>query len=141
LSQLECEPRCKRLLGQGYHPVDREYEDLLYSWSAKSPYSNRDAGKRKSMTYSVVTRERGQRNSSLPMQEQESWDAHARFMNALVDDGFVVLGGPLGDGLEALLIIAAESAEEIRSRLADDPWTPMDLLPTAKVERWEVLLG
>jgi uncharacterized protein YciI len=93
------------------------------------------------MTYYLVTRERGQRNSSLPMQEQESWDAHARFMNALVDDGFVVLGGPLGDGLEALLIIAAESAEEIRSRLADDPWTPMDLLPTAKVERWEVLLG
>jgi uncharacterized protein YciI len=75
------------------------------------------------------------------MREQENWDAHARFMNALVDDGFVVLGGPLGDGLEVLLIIAAESEKEIRTRLADDPWTPMELLPIAKVERWEVLLG
>jgi uncharacterized protein YciI len=94
------------------------------------------------MTYYLVTRERGPRwNSSLPMREQESWDTHARFMNALVDGRFVVLGGPLGDGLEVLLIIAAESEEEIGARLADDPWTPMELLPIFKVERWEVLLG
>lgn len=30
-------------------------------------------------------------------------------MNALVDDGFVVLGGPLGDEGKILLIIKAQS--------------------------------
>jgi hypothetical protein len=29
----------------------------------------------------------------------------------------------------------------VEARLADDTWTPMGLLPIAKVERWEILLG
>jgi hypothetical protein len=31
------------------------------------------------------------------MREQEDWAGHARFMNALAEDGFVVLGGLLDD--------------------------------------------
>ena len=31
-----------------------------------------------------------------PLEEQSDWDAHARFMDRLVDDGFVVLGGQIG---------------------------------------------
>ncbi len=63
-------------------------------------------------------------------------------MDALADDGFVILGGPLGDGEEKfLLIIAAESEQAIEVLLADDPWTPLRLLRTASVERWEILLG
>jgi hypothetical protein len=33
------------------------------------------------------------------MREQDDWDAHAGFMDGLVDDGFVLLGGPVGDGM------------------------------------------
>jgi uncharacterized protein YciI len=75
------------------------------------------------------------------MPEQEKWAEHAAFMNALADDGFVVLGGPLGDGARILLIIDADSEGAIQTRLAADPWTPMGLLRIAKVERWEILLG
>jgi hypothetical protein len=52
-----------------------------------------------------------------------------------------ILGGPLGDGEKILLIIAAQSEQEIAARLADDPWTPLGLLREALVERWEILLG
>ena len=91
--------------------------------------------------YYAVTRERGENwDAALAMREQEKWDEHAEFMNALVDDGFIVLGGPLGEGEKVLLIINAESEQEIVARLADDPWTPMGLLCIAKVERWEILL-
>ncbi len=39
-------------------------------------------------------------------------------MNVLADEGFVVLGGPLGDGEEKfLLIVDAESGQEIAARL------------------------
>ena len=62
-------------------------------------------------------------------------------MNALVDDGFVVLGGPLGDEGKILQIINAQSEQEIDVRLADDPRTPLGLLHIAKVERWQILLG
>ena len=63
------------------------------------------------------------------------------FMDGLVDDGFVVLRGPLGDGSEILLIVNGENEGQIRARLRDDPWTPMDLLRVAKIEPWEILLS
>ena len=51
------------------------------------------------MTYYAVTRERRENwNARFSMRQQEKWDEHATFMNALIDDGFVVLGGPLGNG-------------------------------------------
>jgi uncharacterized protein YciI len=94
------------------------------------------------MAHYAVTRERGENwNASQAMREQDKWDEHAAFMNGLVDNGFVLLGGPLGDGTTILLIIDAESEQDIVARLADDPWTPMGLLRIAKIELWEILLG
>ena len=94
-------------------------------------------------TYYAVLRERGENwDVRLPMRQQEHWEEHAAFMDALADDGFVILGGPLGDGEEKfLLIISADSEQAVAVRLADDPWTPLHLLRTASVERWEILLG
>lgn len=95
----------------------------------------------RSVTHYAVTRERGENwDARLSMRQQEKWDEHAAFMNALADEGFVILGGPLDDGKKVLLIINAASEQEIAARLADDPWTPMGLLRVAKVERWEILL-
>src|SRR5258706_9714592 len=97
----------------------------------------------KSTIYYTVLRERGENwDARLPMRQQEQWDEHAAFMDALAADGFVILGGPLGEGVEKfLLIIAAESEQAIEARLADDPWTPLRLLRTVSVEPWEILLG
>ena len=61
------------------------------------------------------------------MREQDAWDEHAAFMDGLVEDGFVLLGGPLGAD-RALLIVDAASEEAVRERLARDPWIPMRLL-------------
>jgi hypothetical protein len=33
----------------------------------------------------------------LPLEEQSGWAAHAKFMDRLVDEGFVVVGGPRAD--------------------------------------------
>jgi uncharacterized protein YciI len=96
----------------------------------------------RSTAYYAVIREMGENwDARLPMRQQEHWDEHAAFMNALADDGFVVLGGPLGGGEKILLIIDAESEQAIEAQLADDPWTPLGLLRIAKVERWEILLS
>ena len=74
------------------------------------------------------------------LREQDAWDEHAAFMDDLVDDGFVLLGGPLGAN-RALLIVEAASEEEVRERLAQDPWTPIRMLGVESVEPWEILLG
>lgn len=72
--------------------------------------------------------------------EQERWDEHAAYMDALVDEGFVVLGGPLGDGDTVLLVIEALDEAEIRSRLAEDPWEPLKILTVDRITPWTLWL-
>ena len=94
------------------------------------------------MAYFAVMREKGSGwERSRRMREQAEWDAHAEFMEGLVDEGFVVLAGPLGEGERFLLIINAENVEAVHARLAPDPWTDMDLLRVVEVTPWRVLLG
>jgi uncharacterized protein YciI len=91
--------------------------------------------------YYAVTQERGENwDARRSMREQEQWDEHAGFMDALVEDGFVVLGGPLDDGEKVLLIINAQSRQAIEARLAEDPWVPRGVRRIVQVERWEILL-
>jgi uncharacterized protein YciI len=80
-------------------------------------------------------------DSTKPLREQEAWREHAAFMNALDDEGFVVIGGPVGGGPKTLLMVDAQSEDEIRRRLSEDPWVPLGLLTLASVESWEILLG
>lgn len=62
-------------------------------------------------------------------------------MDALVEEGVVVLGGPVGagDGENVLLVVDVESETEIRARLADDPWAN-HLLTVESVKPWSVWL-
>jgi hypothetical protein len=73
--------------------------------------------------------------------EQDGWDEHAAFMDRLAADGFVVLGGSVGqgDGDYVLLVVNAGSEDEVRARLADDPW-PEDMLTIESVKPWSVWL-
>jgi hypothetical protein len=52
-----------------------------------------------------------------------------------------ILGGPIGDGKRILLIFNTEDEKVLETWLADDPWTPIDVLKTIKIEPWEILLG
>lgn len=91
--------------------------------------------------YFAVIRERGGAwDQSRPMREQRQWPEHAAFMNALADEGLVVLGGPLGDCTKILLMVNADSQETILTRLAGDSWTPLGLLRIATIEPWKILL-
>jgi uncharacterized protein len=73
--------------------------------------------------------------------DQEGWDEHAAFMDALVEEGVIVLGGPVGegDGEDTLLVVDVESEAAIRARLADDPWAN-GVLTIKSVEPWSVWL-
>jgi hypothetical protein len=72
--------------------------------------------------------------------EQDGWDEHAAFMDALVEDGFVVLGGPLGDGERVMLVVEAKDEDGVRRRLALDPWLPAGVLEIASIEPWAIWL-
>ena len=74
-----------------------------------------------------------------PLERQSDWSAHAAFMDALVDDGFVVLGGPLADEHRVVHVIEAESEDVIRARLAQDPWSESHLRIEA-IDLWTIRL-
>ena len=74
------------------------------------------------------------------MREQEGWEEHARFMDSLVEQGFIVLGGPLEGDLEVLHVVDAPSEDAIHARLAQDNWTANGMLTTKSIERWTILL-
>jgi hypothetical protein len=60
-------------------------------------------------------------------------------MDGLVDDGFVIMGGPVDSG-QALLAVEAADEAQARTRLAADPWAPIGRLHLGSVRRWELWL-
>ena len=78
---------------------------------------------------------------SRPLEAQADWAAHAAFMNGLVRDGSVILGGPLEGTADILLVMRAASAADARDRLAADPWTVQDLLRVSRISPWTLRLG
>jgi uncharacterized protein YciI len=77
---------------------------------------------------------------SRDMREQDGWDEHARFMDDLVADGSIVLGGPLEGDSETMHIIRAGSEEAVRELFATDPWWLNGMLTAKSIERWTILL-
>jgi hypothetical protein len=72
---------------------------------------------------------------------QTGWDEHAAFMDALEEDGFVVLGGPIGegDGENTLLVVDAADEAAVRARLAEDPWAG-GVLVIESIRPWSIWL-
>jgi hypothetical protein len=73
------------------------------------------------------------------LEEQTGWEEHAAFMDGLLDDGFIVLGGPLGDEHRVVHAVEAESEQAVRSTLARDPWSGSHLVVEV-VEPWTIRL-
>jgi uncharacterized protein YciI len=90
--------------------------------------------------FAVRLRRGGPWDWSRDLREQDGWDEHARFMEALVDDGFIVLGGPLEDEREILHAISAPSEAAVRERMAQDNWAQNGMLTLTSVEAWTILL-
>ena len=77
--------------------------------------------------------------------EQPGVAEHAAFMNGLSDEGFAVFAGPLAgtehDRIRVLLIAEAGSEDDVRRRLADDPWERTRRVVTTVVEPWMLMVG
>ena len=89
----------------------------------------------------LVTRVPGRRwDGARSPRQQDGWDQHAAFMDSLVEDGLVILGGPVGTGDRFVFAVDAHDAAEITDRLADDPWEAAGLLRTGWIEPWALWL-
>jgi uncharacterized protein YciI len=93
------------------------------------------------MAFFLVTVRRSgpQYDLARPLEAQSGWEEHAACMDALVAEGFIVLGGPLADEERVVHAIEAESEAAVRSTLARDPWSGSHLV-VESVEPWTIRL-
>src|SRR5438552_8569442 len=80
------------------------------------------------------------RDSSKGAREQPFWDGHAAFIDRLVDEGFILMGGPLVDEGGSLLIFNAEHENEVREKMKNDPWLKHGILKQESVKRWQIFI-
>jgi hypothetical protein len=91
------------------------------------------------MFHAVVRRSGPEYDHARPLEEQAGWGEHAAFMDGLVDAGFILLGGPLGDEQRIVHAVEAASEDAVRATLARDPWSGSHLV-VETVEPWTIRL-
>ncbi|MGH7984314.1 MAG: YciI family protein [Candidatus Udaeobacter sp.] len=95
-------------------------------------------------TFIAISSAGPNRDPSKGTREQPFWDEHARFIDQLVDEGFILMGGPLVDEGEmphgALLIVSAEDENEVREKLKNDPWFDKGILKLESIKRWQIFI-
>jgi len=92
------------------------------------------------MFFAVTLTRGGPWDWSRELRDQQGFAEHAEFMDALVEDGLILLGGPLALEREVLHIVRAPSEQEVRERLAQDPWHQNGMLTITSLRSWTVLL-
>ena len=91
-------------------------------------------------TFVTISSAGPNRDSSKGTREQPLWDEHAAFIDQLVDEGFVLMGGPLVDEGGAMLIVNADDENGVREKMKDDPWMKHGVLKLKSVKRWQIFI-
>ena len=91
-------------------------------------------------TFMVLSQAGPQRDRARDSREQPHWDAHAAFIDRLVAERFILLGGPLVDEGGALLVVTARDEADVRATLRPDPWYQHGILQLPRVARWQIFI-
>ena len=91
-------------------------------------------------TFVTISSAGPNRAPSKGTREQPLWDEHAAFIDQLVAEGFVLMGGPLVDEDGAMLIVNADDENEVREKLKNDPWLERGILKQDSIKRWQIFI-
>src|SRR5215204_1029664 len=91
-------------------------------------------------TFIVMSAAGLNRDHAKGTRDQPYWNQHAAFIDNLVEEGFIMLGGPLPDEGGAVLIVRASSGAEVRDRLRPDPWYVHGILIPQSVRCWDIFI-
>lgn len=90
-------------------------------------------------TFVVLSVAGPNRDRTKGTREQPLWDAHAQFIDGITE-GFILMGGPFEDEGGAMLIVHADSADEVREKLRPDPWYTHGILQLQSIRRWDIFV-
>ena len=80
-----------------------------------------------------------QRDLTKGAREQPLWDEHAQFIDGITE-GFIIMGGPFEAEGGAMLIVRADSEDEVREKLAPDPWYTHGILQLHSIHQWDIFI-
>ncbi len=66
---------------------------------------------------------------------------HLAYMTGLHERGVVVMAGPVGDGGGAMVVLRADSQEQVREVIANDPYTAAGVGADHSIRPWTVAIG
>jgi len=92
-------------------------------------------------TFIAISSAGPKRDLSKGTREQPLWDEHAAFIDQLVAEGFILMGGPLVDEGGSMLIVNADNENEVREKLKNDPWMKHGVLKLESVKRWQIFIN
>jgi uncharacterized protein YciI len=74
------------------------------------------------------------------VREQPDWDAHAEFVDALIERGTFVMGGPFSDNSGSMSLLEGIEADEARRILEDDPFMKNGVFVLEEIREWNVFV-
>lgn len=77
-----------------------------------------------------------------PDQLDEHRPLHKDYLASLFEQGRIVISGPLTDGAPgALLIVAADDADQVAALLDPDPFFTLGLIADRQIRSWKPFFG
>jgi uncharacterized protein len=74
------------------------------------------------------------------IREQPAWDAHAEFVDELVERGMMVMGGPFSDNAGSMSLLEGVDAGEARRILEGDPFVQNGVFVIDEIREWTVFV-
>ena len=73
-----------------------------------------------------------------PPEDQPGWDAHADWVDALIESGTFVMGGPLSDYSGSVSLLEGLTAAEAKELVLTDPFVANGVFELDSVRDWTV---
>jgi uncharacterized protein YciI len=74
------------------------------------------------------------------VREQPEWDAHAEFVDDLIERGIFVMGGPFSDDSGSMSLLEGVDAAEAEQLIADDPFMKNGVFVLDEIREWTIFV-
>ena len=74
------------------------------------------------------------------VREQPRWDEHAEFIDALIENGTFVMGGPFADNSGSMSLLEGVTVDEARQIIAKDPFVENGVFVLDDLREWNVFV-
>ena len=92
-------------------------------------------------TFAAIVQRTGKWDRTKEAHEQEGFAGHAAFVGGLEKEGFIGMAGLMMPSEEVLFIFLADSEEEVRERMRQDPWQQDGHAKLTRVEEIFIRIG